>query len=51
MTLDEVIETQSEIIDCQNKLIRNLAAFVNVDLAYNEESERIEKLKEKLRKR
>lgn len=48
MTLDEIIETQSEIIDCQNKLIRSLATFVNVDLAYNEEMKRIKKLKKKL---
>lgn len=48
MTLDEVIETQSEIIDLQNQLILNLAAAVNVDLAYNAEMKRIEELKEKV---
>lgn len=48
MTLDEVIETQSEIIDLQNQLIRNLAAGCNVDLAYNAEMKRIEELKEKV---
>lgn len=47
MTLDEVIETQAEIIDRQNRLIRNLAAAVNVDLAYNDEMKRIEELKTK----
>lgn len=49
MTLDEVIETQSEIIDLQNQLIRNLAAGFNVDLAYNAEMKHIEELKEKMR--
>mgnify|MGYP007112669981 FL=1 len=48
MTLDEVIETQSEIIDLQNQLIRHLAAGFNVDLAYNAEMKRIEELKEKV---
>lgn len=48
MTLDEIIETQSEIIDLQNQLIRNLAAGFNVDLAYNAEMKRIEELKEKV---
>ena len=46
MTLEEVIETQAEIISLQNALIQNLAAALNVELAYNEEAERIAKLKE-----
>lgn len=45
MTLEEVIETQAEIISLQNVLIQNLAAAMNVELAYNEEAERIAKLK------
>ena len=45
MTLEEVIETQTEIIRLQNALIQNLAAAMNVELAYNEEAERIAKLK------
>ncbi len=48
MTLDEIIETQSAIIELQSKLIRELGAVLNVDLAYNEEARRIEELKEKL---
>lgn len=48
MTLDEVIEVQTEIIELQNRLIRDFAAATNVDLAYNEEVNRIEKLKKKL---
>ena len=48
MTLDEVIETQAEIIDLQNQLIRHFAAGLNVDLAYNAEMKRIEELKEKV---
>lgn len=50
MTLDEVIETQSEIIDCQNKLVRTMAAALNVDLAYNEEMKHIEELREKVKR-
>ena len=49
MTLEEVIETQTEIISLQNALIQNLAAALNVELAYNEEAERIAKLKENLK--
>lgn len=49
MSLEEVIETQSEIIELQNVLIQNLAAALNVELAYNEEAERIAKLKENLK--
>lgn len=45
MSLEEVIETQSEIISLQNALIQNLAAAMNIELAYNEEAERIAKLK------
>ena len=45
MSLEEVIETQAEIIELQNALIQNLAAALNVELAYNEEAERIAKLK------
>lgn len=48
MTLDEIIETQSTIIELQSKLIRELSAVLNVDLDYNEEARRIEELKEKL---
>lgn len=48
MTLQEVIESQAEIIELQNKLVRTLAAGLNVDLAYNEEVRRIEELKKKL---
>ena len=49
MSLEEVIETQGEIIELQNVLIQNLAAALNVELAYNEEAERIAKLKENLK--
>lgn len=48
MTLEEVIETQSEIIDCQNKLIMKLATDLNIELAYSEEITRITKLKKEL---
>ena len=49
MSLDEIIETQSTIIDLQNQLIRKLCAALNLELSYNDEVERIRKLKEKLR--
>lgn len=49
MSLEEVIETQAEIIELQNALIQNLAAAMNIELAYNEEAERIAKLKENLK--
>lgn len=48
MTLQEVIETQAKIIEMQNQLNQDLAAALNVDLAYNEEVRRIEELKKKL---
>ncbi len=48
MSLEEVIETQSEIIELQNALIQRLASALNLELAYNEEAERIKKLKETL---
>lgn len=48
MTLQEVIETQAKIIEMQNRLNQDLAAALNVDLAYNEEVRRIEELKKKL---
>lgn len=50
MTLDEAIETQGEIIELQSRLIQKLAAAFSVELAYNEEAERIAKLKETLEK-
>ena len=49
MSLDEIIETQATIIDLQNKLIRKFGAALNLALSYNDEVERIRKLKEKLR--
>ena len=49
MSLDEIIETQSTIIDLQNKLIRKFGAALNLELSYNDEVERIRRLKEKLR--
>lgn len=49
MTLQEVIEKQAEIIDLQNQLIRKFGAALNLELSYNDEVERIRKLKEKLR--
>ncbi len=50
MSLDEVIETQSTIIDLQNQLIRRFGAALNLELSYNDEVERIRKLKEKLKR-
>ena len=50
MTLQEVIEKQAEIIELQNQLIRKFGAALNIELSYNDEVERIRKLKEKLRK-
>lgn len=49
MTLQEVIEKQAEIIELQNQLIRKFGAALNLELSYNDEVERIRKLKEKLR--
>lgn len=49
MTLQEVIEKQAEIIELQNQLIRKFGAALNLELSYNDEVERIQKLKEKLR--
>lgn len=49
MTLQEVIEKQAEIIEQQNQLIRKFGAVLNLELSYNDEVERIRKLKEKLR--
>ena len=49
MTLQEVIEKQAEIIDLQNQLIRKFGAALNLELSYNDEVERIRRLKEKLR--
>lgn len=49
MSLDEIIETQSTIIDLQNQLIRKFGAALNLELSYNDEVERIRRLKEKLR--
>lgn len=49
MSLDEIIETQSTIIDLQNQLIRKLGAALNLELSYNDKVERIRGLKEKLR--
>ncbi len=48
MTTEEVIETQSEIIELQNALIQRLATALNLELAYNEEMGRIKALKETL---
>ena len=45
MSLEEVIETQGEIIELQNALIQKLASALNLELAYNDEMERIAKLK------
>lgn len=50
MSLEEVVETQSEIIELQNTLIQKLASALNLELAYNEEAGRIAKLKEALEK-
>ena len=50
MTLQEVIEKQAEIIELQNQLIRKFGAALNLELSYNDEVERIRKLKEKLMK-
>lgn len=50
MSLDEVIETQSTIIDLQNQLIRRFGAALNLELSYNDEVKRIRKLKEKLKR-
>lgn len=50
MSLDEIIETQSTIIDLQNQLIRRFGAALNLELSYNDEVERIRKLKEKLKR-
>ena len=49
MSLDEIIETQSTIIDLQNQLIRKFGAALYLELSYNDEVERIRRLKEKLR--
>lgn len=49
MTLQEVIEKQAEIIELQNQFIRKFGAALNLELSYNDEVERIRKLKEKLR--
>lgn len=49
MTLQEVIENQAEIIDLQNQLIRKFGAALNLELSYNDEVERIRRLKGKLR--
>lgn len=49
MTLQEVIEKQAEIIGLQNQLIRKFGAALNLELSYNDEVERIRRLKEKLR--
>lgn len=49
MSLDEIIETQSTIIDLQNQLIRKFGTALNLELSYNDEVERIRRLKEKLR--
>ena len=49
MTLQEVIEKQAEIIELQNHLIRKFGAALNLELSYNDEVERIRKLKEKIR--
>lgn len=49
MTLQEVIEKQAEIIELQNQPIRKFGAALNLELSYNDEVERIRKLKEKLR--
>lgn len=48
MTLQEVIESQAQIIELQNKLVLTLAAGLNLDLSYNEEARRIKELKNKL---
>lgn len=48
MPLEEVIETQAEIISLQSELIHKLASALHLELAYNEEAEKITKLMEKL---
>lgn len=48
MTLQEVIEVQAKVIEMQSRLNQQLAAALNVDLAYNEEMKCIEELKKKL---
>ena len=48
MTLQEVIEIQGKIIEMQSQLNQDMAAALNVDLAYNEEARHIEELKKKL---
>ncbi len=48
MLLEEVIETQAEVISLQSALIHKLASALHLELTYNEEAERIAKLMEKL---
>ncbi len=48
MSLEEVIETQAEIISLQSELIHRLASALHLELTYNEEAEKITRLMEKL---
>ncbi len=48
MPIEEVIETQAEIISLQSALIHKLASALHLELTYNEEAEKITKLMEKL---
>lgn len=48
MTQEEITEILCQIIEMQNGVIKNLAAALHVDLAYNDEVKRIERLKKKL---
>ncbi len=48
MSLEEVIETQAEIISLQSALIHKLASALHLELTYNEEAEKITRLMKKL---